>query len=244
MELEKLSWNEETYQEFLACLVSLRDPEYLVFHKNLVPGVENLIGIRLPRLREIAGKISRGNWADYLKLTGNTWYEEVMVEGLVIASLKKKEGIAKILEETDRFLPKINNWAVCDTFCSSLKVMRSFRKEGYEYIETLLQSREEFTLRTGLILLLSHYVEEDYIDDILSHCDRVPAGAYYVSMAVAWLLSCCFVKFREKTWKFLQDNHLDRETYRRTLQKIVESNRVEPEEKEKIRELRRQIGRE
>ena len=58
-------------------------------------------------------------------------------------------------------------------------------------------------------------------------------------MAVAWAISMAYVKFSEKTWEFLQNNHLDDFTYNKALQKMVESYRVDNETKEKIKKMKR-----
>lgn len=100
-------------------LLEMADPGYRDFHAALVPGVGNIIGIRLPLLRGIARQIARGDWRTFLAADDLLYYEERMLQGLVIGYAKCTPG--EKLEHVARFVPKIDNWAVCDCFCWRLK---------------------------------------------------------------------------------------------------------------------------
>jgi hypothetical protein len=60
-------------------------------------------------------------------------------------------------------------------------------------------------------------------------------------MAVAWGISACFVKFRDKTLKFLQTADLDYGTLDKTVQKIRDSYRVSAEDKEMLKEMWKKV---
>ena len=47
------------------------------------------------------------------------------------------------------------------------------------------------------------------------------------------------MKYEEKTRTFLQNNALDKETFNKAIQKIIESNRVSKEVKDEMRRMKR-----
>lgn len=89
------------------------------------------------------------------------------------------------------------------------------------------------------VLLLNYYIEEEYINDIFDMINKYNSNDYYVQMSVAWLISICYVKYKEKTLKYLENKELDNFTYNKALQKIIESKRVTKEEKNIIRNMKR-----
>ena len=195
------------------------------------------MGVRLPLLRKLAKRISKGDWKKYLKTAEDEYYEEIMLHGMVIGSINA--DIEEVLGHAAKFIPKVDNWAVCDSFCGGLKITNSNKERVWEFIQTYLYSKEEFEIRFAVVMLLDYYVEERYIDRVLSLLDEVRHEGYYVKMAVAWAVSICFVKFPEKTMEYLKDNNLDDFSYNKSLQKIMESLRVDKETKRIIRTMKR-----
>lgn len=218
-------------------LFSMSDEAYRAFHSNLVPGVENILGVRLPMLRKLAKELANGDWKFYLECAQDDFYEEVMLQGLVIGCAKMDYPIR--LSYIKAFVPKINNWAICDSFCSSLKDTKKHKQEMLAFLQPYLHSKEEFSLRFAIVMLMDYYISEEYIDRILLQMDCIQHEGYYVKMAVAWAISVCFVKFPEKTLVFLQNNNLDNFTYNKTLQKTIESLRVDQETKDLLRIMKR-----
>lgn len=84
-----------------------------------------------------------------------------------------------------------------------------------------------------------HYIVPEYIDDVLMQLDRIHHSGYYVKMAAAWNLSVCYVRFPEKTMKYLESNKLDDWTYNKAIQKMIESYRISVEDKEVLRNIKR-----
>lgn len=120
MKLRELKWDEKSYEEYLNYLVSLEDKKYREFHSGIVGNTNlKLIGIRVPKLRSIAKEISNGNVDEFLKQMGNTYYEEVMIYGFVLAN-SGEEYIDRYLMD---YIKNIDNWAICDSFVSSLKII-------------------------------------------------------------------------------------------------------------------------
>ncbi|MEM1484639.1 DNA alkylation repair protein [Oscillospiraceae bacterium PP1C4] len=229
-----------TNQEYAALTQRIRtlaDPDYRQFQQKLVPGVENLLGVRIPVLRELAKELARGDWRSYLAAAREDTYEEAMLQGLVLGHVKS--SLDELLPYLAAFIPKIDNWAVCDSCCAGLKITAKHREQMLAFLTPYLESEREFEVRFGAVLLMDHYVDETYIDRMLDLFDAVRHEGYYVKMAVAWALSVCYVKLPERTMAYLKDNTLDDFTYNKALQKIIESNRVERDTKDIIRNMKR-----
>lgn len=160
-----------------------------------------------------------------------------MLEGLVIAYAKME--LKERFFYLDRFVPKIHNWAVCDCCSNTYKFMEKYQEESFAYLETYLHSQREYELRFGIVSLLDHFINDSYIDRVLSICEHTRHEGYYVKMAVAWTLSVCYVKYPEKTRRLLKENTMDEFTHNKTIQKIRESYRVSREEKEELKSWKR-----
>lgn len=235
MKKEKYTYN--SYDEILNILFENKDEEYKKFNKKLIPGVENIIGVRIPIIKKIAKDIASSEYKEYIKDAKFNYYEENMLLGLVIANLQ--EDFEEVLEYIDMFLDRINNWAVCDSFCSGLKITVKYKKEMYKYISTQINSDNPWRIRFSLVMILDYYIEKEYLEDIFKKTDSIESKEYYVQMATAWLISICFVKYPKETLAYLENNKLDKFTYNKSLQKIVESNRVDKDTKLNIKNMKR-----
>lgn len=218
-------------------LFKMAEPEFQAFSSRLLPGTENIIGVRLPKLRKLAKRISKKNWQDYLLYGGEDTFEEVMLKGMLIGYAEGNPE--QILPWVEDYLPKIKNWSVCDSFCSGLKLAQRYPEELWEYILPHLQDNEEFIVRFAVVMLLFYFVQKSYVERVLALLDQVSHPGYYVKTAVAWAVSICFIKLPEETMAYLKENHLDKETYNKALQKIVESHCVDKGIKALIRSMKR-----
>lgn len=215
----------------------LREPEYQVFASRLLPGAESVLGVRLPKLREIAKKLAKEDWQRYLEEAQDDSMEEIMLQGMVLGYAK---GNLQIKEKYLRnFIPKIDNWSVCDSCCATIKLAKKQPEEMWEFLQDYLHSDKEFDIRFGLVQLLNYYINPEYLARVLKEVDRISNKAYYVQMAQAWAVSICYREFPKETELFLKNNHLDDFTYNKALQKITESLKTGKAEKEYIRGLRR-----
>ncbi len=218
------------------------EPGYKKFSSALIPGVDNILGVRIPILRKIAKEIAKGDWEFFLKNADEKYMEDTMLLGLVLAYLK--EDFDKMLKLTADFVPKINNWAVCDTFCNGLKFVKKDRQKAFDFLMPYLKSKDEYSLRFGVVMLLSHFIDTDsfgseLIDEILEILFNLKSEYYYARMAIAWAISICYIKFPEKTFERLKKNELEDFTHNKSISKIIESYRVPKEDKEELRKLRR-----
>lgn len=222
------------------------EADYREFNAKLLPGVEHMLGVRLPKLREIAKRTAKKAAEDYLiqmkeacgqGLGEPCYYEEKMLYGLVIGYAKMDTPQRK--DWLEAFVPLIDNWGVCDSCCMTYKWMEKQPEYWWEYLNRWILTDTEYGIRFGFVSMLNHFVEEAYLQDIFTVCDRVQQEAYYAKMAQAWLISVCFAKFPEQTYAFLKNDRMNDFTHNKSIQKTCESYRVSKEWKERIRGLRR-----
>lgn len=216
-----------------------QDQKYQKFQSNLCPNVNNIIGIRVPDIRKYVRKLHKEE-PDYLKLVNIKafkYYEEVLIFGLYIAT--SKFDTDKLLFYLDQFVPLIDNWAVCDIVCGSIKVNEENKTPLYNYIKKYYNSKKEFE-RRFFVVMLFHYLDDKHIATVIKDINNLNTNDYYVSMAVAWLISFIYIKNKDKCMQFLNNNSLDTKTYNKALQKIIESTRVSKEEKELIKSLKKE----
>lgn len=219
-------------------LFKLADKKYKEFHGGLCPGTDNIIGVRVPVLRDYAKRLAKEyDISDLLDKIDNEYYEEIMLKGMLIGLEKVDfETLQKHIEE---FVPKIDNWAVCDVFCGGLKLTKKYKKEMWEFIQKYLKSDKEFGIRFGVVMILGYYIEEDYLESDFEIFDFINSKEYYVQMAVAWAISVCLVKFYDETIEYLKTANLDKFTYNKALQKGIESYRITDKQKEELRKMKK-----
>ncbi|MCI8410908.1 MAG: DNA alkylation repair protein [Clostridia bacterium] len=226
-------------EEIKSKLMDLSDKKYKEFHSGLCPGTDNIIGIRVPVLRNYAKELIKENTLkELLENIDNEYYEEIMLQGMLIG-LDKKQDINIIFDYIKEFVPKIDNWAVCDTFCAGLKITKKYKKEMWDFIQSYLKSDKEFEIRFAVVMILNYYIDEEYIEKDLQIFDNIKNQEYYVQMAVAWAISVCLIKFYDKTLKYLDICNLDKFTYNKSLQKAIESYRITAEQKDYLRTLKK-----
>lgn len=226
-------------EDIIKKLQDLSDEKYKKFHSALCPNVDNIIGVRIPLLRKIAKDISKEKPQDFLKTIDDRYYETVMLYGLVIGYMDSP--LKEKMRYLDIFVPKIDNWAICDCCTATFKFTNKNQEEMFEYIQKYLNSNREFELRFAIIMMMDYYLTDKYIDSVFENINQIHNDGYYVKMGVAWLISVAFVKYEEKTREFLKNNDLDDFTYNKALQKIIESNRVEKNVKDEIRMMKRKF---
>lgn len=220
-------------------LESLAEPDFQQFMARLIPNIDSkrIVGVRLPILRDMAKRIAKGDWKYYLEEYSAESYEEVMLQGMVIGYIQ--EDIREILRQTEQFLPKIDNWSTCDSFCAGLKQTRKYPEEMWKFISRYFYDQRTYFVRFSIVMMIFYYIDEEHIETVFAYFDKICHTDYYVKMAIAWAVSICFIKMPERTMTYLKKNHLDDFTYHKTLQKIRESRKVNKETKEKIKNMMR-----
>ena len=226
-------------QEIKSKLFELADSKYKEFHSGLCPGTENIIGVRVPVLRKYAKELfDERTWKETFKQIDNEYYEEIMLKGMLIGQAKK-EDINTILQYVEKYVPNIDNWAICDVFCAGLKITNKYKKEVWNFIQKYLKSDKEFEIRFAIVMILDYYIEEEYLKEDFKIFDNIKHDGYYVKMAVAWAVSICLVKFYDETEKYLAESKLDKWTYNKAIQKAIESYRISDDKKKHLRNMKK-----
>lgn len=220
--------------EIIKELLNNQDLEYKKFHSKLCTTKYEIIGVRVPIVKEIAKRYSKEHGIKVIDELSNEYYEEVLIKGLIIGYSKESNEIRETYIK--KFIPEIDNWAICDSTISNMKFIKKDLDLFYEFITNNYQnSKDTYSLRFMIVVFLNYYLESKYIKNILNIIDNINSSEYYVNMAIAWLLSIAYIKNKEITIEYLNNNNLDKFTYNKTIQKICESYQVSKEEKELLK---------
>lgn len=217
-------WTINDYEEFIKYLYSLQDLKYREFHKKLIVS-DDLIGIRTPQLKKIARSISKGNYKSFFEVQKLELYEEKIIRGFIIGYIDNP------IAEFNKFVPYMDNWAICDLTVSNMKWFKN--NKDLDLIDKYINKR------VGYVILLNYFIDIKYLDYIYDYCDRSNTQEYYVKMAISWLLSICYINYKEETLSYLKRAKIDKFIYNKTLQKIIESNKISKEEKDCLRKMKK-----
>jgi 3-methyladenine DNA glycosylase AlkD len=205
-------------------LLALADPNYQKFSQKLIPNGKNILGIPIPVLRKIAKQIAKSDWENYLSMATDDFFEEILLQGLVIGYVPI--AIEKRLQFIANFIPKIDNWGICDTFCSNLKFKPEDKSTVWNFLRPFFHDSRPFILRFAIIMLFK-LIDEAYINDIFLIISKIHHDHRHVKLAIAWLIAECCVHFPEKTIAFLESKILDPHTQNIAIRKIRESFRID-----------------
>lgn len=225
-------------------LLEYEDLEYAKFNRKLCPDTKKeIIGIRISTLRKIAKDFVKSKDAkkyldEVLNSDDDKYFEEVIFQGLIIGYSKIE--IDEKLSYIEKFIPKIDSWAISDTFIPTLKIKEKDLEKVWNFILPYTKSKEEFEVRFAVIMMLDYYMNELYVDKVIKVIDSIRNDKYYAEMAMAWTIAEIGIKFQEKAIAYLKgENHLDKFTYNKSLQKMIESYRIEDEVKNMLRKMKR-----
>ena len=224
-------------REIRADLLTNADEKYKAFHGGLVPNQEReqMLGVRVPVLRRLAKKYAKREDAElFLRDVPHFYYEENAVHSFMIEQIRDFD---RCIQETEAFLPYIENWAVCD--CFSPKVFAAHKPALFERCRRWLQSEHTYTVRYGLVMLLKHFLTEDYAEEALRLAAEVVSEEYYINMALAWLFAEAVVKCPKLAMEYLEQQVLKAEVHNKAIQKARESFRVPDEMKQYLNTLKR-----
>ena len=209
--------------------------------ENIRKEIKNIkrttFGISIPELKKYAQQISKENYKELLDKNKFETFELRLLHAFVLGYAK--DDINVLLGYFDKFIPYVDNWAINDSLCQSFKIARKYPDVVWKYLMGYKNSKKEFESRVVSVMLLSHYLNDDYIDRVIKVLDKLNTDDYYSQMGVAWAIATIMGKYPEKCLKYLEskDCHLDRITYKKSLQKIRESFRVSKEIKDYVKNL-------
>lgn len=213
-----------------------QDLKYRDFSFSLTPGFELdfFIGVRLPILRQIAKKFYKeGNYKKFLNTLPHKYHEEYLIHVLLINEIKDYDDC---INELNKLVPYISNWAISDTIRPNV-----FKKNKDKLINTIseyLLSKKTYTLRVGILLLMTYYLDECFDEKHLDMVSKVKSDEYYVNMMIAWYFATALAKQKEKTMPYIEQYKLDKWVHNKTISKAIESFRISDEDKAYLKTLR------
>ena len=208
------------------------------FQGKIVKGKAEVMGVTMPVLKDLAKRICGDDWRSFLNEPA-VFYEDFMLRALVIATAKT--DFSERLELTKMFIPEIDNWAVCDAFCSNWKVKKPDKERFWEYCLELFDTDDEFKMRVASVMMQYHFLDDWHIDMILQLHTIKDHPGYYYRMGAAWTLSTCFIYYPDKTEKILLSGSLEKDTLNKAVQKINESARVGDDAKERLTLMKKEL---
>lgn len=217
-------------------LFKLQDISYKEFHSKLIPTIDKntIIGIRIPLLRSYAMKIKYTKEADkFLNTLPHTYYDENVLHALLLSEMTDYETFIKSMQA---FLPYIDNWAVCDVL--KPKSIKKHKQIFIDEIKSWISSKDTYTIRFGVVMLMTYYLNEDYQKDYLNYPLQVKSDEYYVNMAISWFYATALAKHYDEVVKILKDKKLSVWVHNKTIQKAIESYRITKEQKEELKKLK------
>lgn len=217
-------------------LFELQDTGYRDFHSKLVPNIDPdcVIGVRTPTLRSLAKELSKmPEITEFLRSLPHRYYDENNLHGFIIAGMKDYETCIKELE---RFLPYIDNWATCDLI--SPKIFKKHLPELLEKIKVWMGSEHTYTIRFGIEMLMSFYLDEHFDPKYLEMAASVQSEEYYVKMMIAWYFATALAKQYEAALPYIELKRLEPWTHNKAIQKAIESYRIPDEHKGYLRTLK------
>lgn len=237
MKLVKTNWTKQGGIEFNKYLESLRREEKIDWTKNIVNTNMKVLAIKSPELNSIIKQIKKGNFLSFLDLKLNDYYENTIINGNLIASIKDFAIMKKYLDE---YSCKIDNWASCDTLKFNVKNNEEdFMKLSKDYIKSELP----FVRRIGMLILFKFIDNDKYVDEIYNRLNQFENETeYYVNMINAWLVCELFIKRREKTLDFFKNNKLNKFTLNKAISKCRDSFRVSDEDKELLLSFKNDVA--
>ncbi len=217
-------------------LFEMQDLGYRDFHSKLMPTVdkEKIIGIRTPQLRKFAKTFAKTEEKElFLNMLPHQYYEEDNLHGFL---LEMEKEYAVLVEKVNEFLPYVDNWATCDMMRP--KVFKKHLSELFEYVKVWIESKHTYTVRYGIGMLLSFYLDEEFDEKHLEMVAKIRSEEYYVNMMIAWYFATALAKQWDAAISYIETQKLDKWTHNKAIQKAIESYRITKEQKEYLRTWR------
>lgn len=217
-------------------LFEIQDEKYKNFQGSLIPGGAglNMIGVRTPQLRSLAKEMVKSGEADnFINELPHSYFEENQLHAFIICQIK---DYRTCVEEIDRFLPYVDNWATCDQM--NPKALKKDIASLNEKIKEWIASDETYTVRFGVKCFMNFFLDEHFDKEQLDIISGIKSDEYYVKMMVAWYFATALAKQYDATIGYFEKRVLPEWTHRKAIQKAVESNRISDEKKAYLRTLK------
>lgn len=217
-------------------LFSMQDLSYRDFHSKLMPTIdkETIIGIRTPQLRKFSKEFAKSDGCEaFLNELPHQYYEENNLHAFLIEMLKDYDAA---VDRIEKFLPYVDNWATCDMMRP--KIFKRHLPELFEKVQEWIASEHDYTIRYGIGMLLSFYLDDAFEEKHLEMVAEIRSEEYYVNMMIAWYFATALAKQYEATIPYIEAGRLEKWTHNKAIQKAIESYRVTDVQKAYLRTLK------
>jgi 3-methyladenine DNA glycosylase AlkD len=194
------------------------------------------LGVSFPELKTIANQINKDNPNEFLESNDFSIYELEIIQAMVIGKIKDYQIGKKYFLKQAKIA---SSWSVVDALCQKFILTKRHREDMFKEIVKFADSKKEFKQRIAAVLLLSHYLEEKYLEKAFSILKNLKNEHYYAKMGVAWAVATYFTYFPKQTLAFLENSNLETWTHNKAIQKIKESFKISDLNKKKAEELKR-----
>ena len=213
-----------------------RDLKYAEFQGKLIPGKDpdKVLGIRTPVLRKLAKTlVKREDISEFLDDLPHRYFDEDQLHAFIISEMKDYK---RCMEELQKFLPYVDNWATCDQM--SPKIFKKHRSELLGCIREWIKSDRTYTVRFAVGMLMEHFLDEDFSVKYPEMVSKVRSDEYYVNMMIAWYFATALAKQYDPVLPFIENRKLDVFAHNKAIQKAIESYRITDEKKAYLRTLK------
>ncbi|MEE0940552.1 MAG: DNA alkylation repair protein [Bifidobacteriaceae bacterium] len=217
-------------------LYSLQDLKYRDMQIKIIPTIdpESVIGVRTPELKNIAKDILKeGDYRGFLEELPHKYFEENQLHAFIISGIKDPN---ECMEELEKFLPYVDNWATCDQM--SPKIFKKHKDMLLEHIKEWIDSEKTYTVRFGVGMLMKHFLDDDFDPLYPELVAKLRSEEYYVNMMIAWYFATALAKQYESILPFIEEKRLDDWTHNKAIQKSLESRRITEEQKLYLKSLK------
>lgn len=224
-------------REIQTRLFELQDLGYRDFNAKLIPNIdkEKIIGVRSPELKKLAKEFSKREDIDeFLQDLPHKFYEENNLHCFILSTVKDFDYLIKMTEE---ILPYIDNWATCDSF--SPPIFKKYPREVYKKIKEWIKSDKTYIKRYGIVRLMNNYLDDEFLPEMLELVSSIKSDEYYINMAIAWYFSFALIKQYDHTIGLIEGKIMDKFVHNKSIQKAVESRRIDDDTKEYLKTLKK-----
>lgn len=222
--------------KIINALFEMRDEKFRDFTSKLIPNIDKelIIGVRVPDIRRLAKSLSEEERKKFISGLPHKYHEENLLHGVMIQLIKN--DIGEVITETEKFLPYIDNWAVCDI--SQSKLLERYPDVVFGKVSEWAKSEKTYTVRFAIDVLLQFFLDENFTPEVFALAKSIVSDEYYVNMALAWFWSFALIKRYEETLPIIESERLPEFVHNKAIQKARESYRISDERKQYLNTLK------
>ena len=224
--------------DIIKSLIEHKNVKYKEFVSKLIPNInkEKIIGVKSPYIKQLAKYINKNDKDlkdKFLNNLPHRYHEENLLHAYIISECK---DIDELIKELDKFLPFVDNWAVCDVIRPN--VLKKDLNKAIKSIKIWLRYKSTYHVRFSIVMLLKYFLKENFESEYNDIVLNIKSDEYYVNMAIAWYFSSALIFQYKETIKIFESKQLDKWVHNKSIQKAIESYRVDSKIKEYLKTLK------